>query len=213
MSHPTGIRIHYSYNIPNLHIGNGCYQSGNTQLEFQCLWRKKGEMCIFEWRKRMVYLQSPIKLWADRLVSEYIISYDIPNPHIGNGYYQSGNTQLEFQCLWRQKGEMCIFEWRKRCYEPWVNVPHVGLETLLILACLQHTTMGWVHPSFRQILLDHCNEYINSSDRGSDKTWSKLITRVSKDITDIAEVIPLPSDIEKVINWSISVSSNTDLCL
>ena len=64
--------------------------------------------------------------------------------------------------------------------------------------------MGWVHPSFRQILLDHCDEYIDSSDRGSDKTRSKLITRIAKDITEIAEAavetILLPSDVEKVIN-------------
>jgi ribosomal 50S subunit-associated protein YjgA (DUF615 family) len=63
--------------------------------------------------------------------------------------------------------------------------------------------MGWVHPSFRQALLDSCDEYIDSSDRGSDKTRSKLITRVSKELTDIAqaatESIPLPSDLEKVI--------------
>jgi len=150
-------------------------------------------------------------------VLEFIICYDIPNSHISDGYYQSRNTQLQFQCLWRPKGEMCIFEWRMSCYKPWVNFPHVGLETLLIFTCLQHTTMGWVHPSFRQILLDHCDEYIDSSDRGSDKTRSKLITRIAKDITEIAEAavetILLPSDVEKVINWLISVSSNTDLCL
>jgi len=77
--------------------------------------------------------------------------------------------------------------------------------------------MGWVHLSFRKILLDHCDEYIDSSDRGSDKTQSKLITRVSKEITEISEaaveVIPLPSDVEKVTNLSIIVLDNTDVCL
>ena len=93
----------------------------------------------------------------------------------------------------------------------------VGLRTLLIFTFLQHTTMGWVHPSFRQTLLDNCDEYIDSSDRGSDKTRSKLITKVSKDIADIVEAaneeIPLPSDLEKVIDLSITLMVNTDLCL
>jgi len=63
--------------------------------------------------------------------------------------------------------------------------------------------MGWVHPSFRKALLDSCDEYIDSSDHGSDKTRLKPITRVSKELTDIAqaatESILLPSDLEKVI--------------
>lgn len=77
--------------------------------------------------------------------------------------------------------------------------------------------MGWVHPSFRQTLLDHCDEYIDSSDRGTDKTRSKLITKVSKDIFDIVqaanEEIQLPSNIEKVIYSSITLLVNTDSCL
>jgi len=76
--------------------------------------------------------------------------------------------------------------------------------------------MGWVHPSFRQTLLDNCDEYIDSSDRGSDKTRSKLITRVSKELTDIAqaatESIQLPSDLEKVITLLIGVVGNIDWC-
>ncbi|KIM72740.1 hypothetical protein PILCRDRAFT_15871 [Piloderma croceum F 1598] len=47
--------------------------------------------------------------------------------------------------------------------------------------------MGWVHPSFRQTLLDNCDEYID----------------ISKDIADIVEAaneeIPLPSDLEKCV--------------
>ena len=76
--------------------------------------------------------------------------------------------------------------------------------------------MGWVHPSFRQTLLDNCDKYIDSSDRGSDKTRSKLITRVSKELTDIAQAatkaIPLPSDLEKVIILLIGVLENIDWC-
>ena len=77
--------------------------------------------------------------------------------------------------------------------------------------------MGWVHPSFRQTLLDHCDEYIDSSDCGNDKTRSKLITKVSKDIADIVqaanEEISLPSDLEKVIHLLIILVITTDSCL
>ena len=76
--------------------------------------------------------------------------------------------------------------------------------------------MGWIHSSFRQTLLDNCDEYIDSSDRGSDKTRSKLITRVSKELTDIAqaatESIQLPPDLEKVITLLIGVVGNIDWC-
>lgn len=83
----------------------------------------------------------------------------------------------------------------------------VGLGTLLISTSLQHTNMApysrWVHSSFRQTLLDYCNDYLDTSDRGSDKTRSKLITRVAQEITSIAdaqvEAVTLPDDLEKVI--------------
>jgi hypothetical protein len=50
-------------------------------------------------------------------------------------------------------------------------------------------------------LLDSCDEYLKSSDRGTDKTRSQLITRVSKDIADIAKENSetIPDDLEKVI--------------
>lgn len=61
----------------------------------------------------------------------------------------------------------------------------------------------WVHSSFKQTLLDYCNDYLDTSDRGSDKTRSKLITRVAQEITSIAdaqdEAVTLPDDLEKVI--------------
>jgi len=61
----------------------------------------------------------------------------------------------------------------------------------------------WVHSSFRQTLLDYCNDYLDTSDHGSDKTRSKLITRVAQEITSIAdaqvEAVTLPDDLEKVI--------------
>jgi len=59
----------------------------------------------------------------------------------------------------------------------------------------------WVHESFRKTLLDACDEYLDTNDRGNEKTRSKLITRVSKDISDIAQVEkePIPNDLEKVV--------------
>lgn len=83
------------------------------------------------------------------------------------------------------------------------------LQTLLIFTCLKTITMApyarWVLPSFRTILVNHCNDYLNSSDRGTDKARSKLITEVAKDITDIAQQREenIPDDLEKVISLHI----------
>ena len=62
----------------------------------------------------------------------------------------------------------------------------------------------WVLPSFKQTLLGACDEYMTTNDRGNDKTRSKLITRVAKDITDIVEGNEgerVPDDLEKVGNY------------
>ena len=63
----------------------------------------------------------------------------------------------------------------------------------------------WVHKSFKQTLLDNCDEYLETTDRGTDKTRSKLITRVTQDIAAIAEgkSVPLPDDLEKVHHLTI----------
>jgi hypothetical protein len=63
----------------------------------------------------------------------------------------------------------------------------------------------WVVPSFKDILVDSCDEYLDSSDRGNDKTRSALIARVTKDIADIAdkERASVPNDLEKVIYSSM----------
>ena len=63
----------------------------------------------------------------------------------------------------------------------------------------------WALPSFRTILVNHCDEYLKSTDRGTDKTRSKLITQVAKDITDIAQQREekIPDDLEKVISQHI----------
>ena len=59
----------------------------------------------------------------------------------------------------------------------------------------------WVQEGFITILLDSCDEYLQSSDRGTEKTRTQLITRVSADITAVAQEtnVSLPDDLEKVI--------------
>jgi hypothetical protein len=80
------------------------------------------------------------------------------------------------------------------------------LKTLLIVTRLQPITMSpyshWVHPSFRQTLVNYCDEFLRTNDRGTEKTWSKLITQVSQEITDIVkgqEDVNVPDDLEKVL--------------
>ena len=59
----------------------------------------------------------------------------------------------------------------------------------------------WVHDDFKTILLDSCYEYLQSSDHGTEKTRTQLITHVSADIMAAAQEtnVTLPVDLEKVI--------------
>ena len=58
----------------------------------------------------------------------------------------------------------------------------------------------WVFPSFRQTLIDACDEFLETNDRGTDKKRTEVIKRVCKDIIDIAQAKQetLPDDLEKV---------------
>jgi hypothetical protein len=58
----------------------------------------------------------------------------------------------------------------------------------------------WVLESFKHILVDSCDKYFDTNDRGNDKSWSKLITRVANDIAAIAQDQNqrVPDDLEKV---------------
>jgi hypothetical protein len=60
----------------------------------------------------------------------------------------------------------------------------------------------WVQPSFKQTLLDHCDEYLDTMDRGNDKSRSKLITKVAI----AADQAALPTNLEKVLNQKLSYS-------
>jgi hypothetical protein len=44
----------------------------------------------------------------------------------------------------------------------------------------------WIQQSSKEILLSACNEYVQTSDHGNDKTHSKIITWVAKEIVDKA---------------------------
>jgi len=59
----------------------------------------------------------------------------------------------------------------------------------------------WVAPSFKNIMVEACDDYLETSDRGNNKTCSKLIAHVAKDIVDIAQANgeALPNELEKVI--------------
>lgn len=59
----------------------------------------------------------------------------------------------------------------------------------------------WVHQSFKQTLMDACDEYLDTNDRGNEKTRSKLITRVAEEISTIAKdkKEEIPDELEKVI--------------
>lgn len=60
----------------------------------------------------------------------------------------------------------------------------------------------WVHDLFKKILLNHCSEFLESSDQCPEKTQSMLITQVLQQIADIAKEngdIPLLDNLEKVL--------------
>jgi hypothetical protein len=57
----------------------------------------------------------------------------------------------------------------------------------------------WVKESFKQTLIDSCDKYLDRNDRGNEKHWSKLITRVADEIGAIAKdkTEDVPDDLEK----------------
>ena len=105
-----------------------------------------------------------------------------------------------------------IVEWLTSSYEPWVTIPSVGVQNLVDFHSTPTITMPpyarWVHGSFRDVLIESCDEYLKTSDRGNDKTRSKLVTRVSNAITEIAkrEKETLPDDLEKVNSHPVGSS-------
>jgi hypothetical protein len=59
---------------------------------------------------------------------------------------------------------------------------------------------AWVLSSFKHLLIDSCQEYINSTDKSKEKSRTALITRVAVEIRHAVEGTTegLPDDLEKV---------------
>ena len=102
---------------------------------------------------------------------------------------------------------MHVCKWGKGNFKPWENCPHVGNCLHFGVEKFVHShsvTMApyacWVFPSFRQTLIDACDEFLETNDRGTDKKRTEVIKRVCKDIIDIAQAKQetLPDDLEKV---------------
>ena len=76
--------------------------------------------------------------------------------------------------------------------------------TILNGTLVQSPTMSpytrWVHDSFKHILDDSCDGYLQINDHGIDKGRSKFIAQVAADIADSARKgnVTLPNDLEKV---------------
>ncbi|KAI0244968.1 hypothetical protein BJV78DRAFT_1289901 [Lactifluus subvellereus] len=64
----------------------------------------------------------------------------------------------------------------------------------------------WAQGPFKKILLDSCDAYLESSDRGPDKTQSKLIKKVAEEIAAISERThePVLDDLEKTIPTEVA---------
>jgi hypothetical protein len=56
----------------------------------------------------------------------------------------------------------------------------------------------WVEESFKSILLDNCQAYLDSNDMGKHKTRTLLINEVAQKIRDAAPGSDLPNNLNKV---------------
>ena len=76
--------------------------------------------------------------------------------------------------------------------------------TLLTCLLFAPITMApyarWVYDAFRHILVESCDEFLQTSDHGGDKARLQFITNIASQITVIAEGLNtvLPEDLEKV---------------
>ena len=78
-----------------------------------------------------------------------------------------------------------------------------GSDLANVWTTSNYSNMGyarWVHDSFRHVLVDASDKYLETNDRNSDKTRSKLINRICKEITIIANTNneSLPDELHKV---------------
>ena len=58
----------------------------------------------------------------------------------------------------------------------------------------------WVHDAFQHILVESCDEFLQTSDHRGNKARSQFVTNIDSQITVIAEGLNtvLPKDLEKV---------------
>lgn len=65
----------------------------------------------------------------------------------------------------------------------------------------------WAHQFFRDTLIAAHDKYLESTDHGPDRTWTKLIAKVSQDISDTAKGqmnIFIPDNLENVFPLRMS---------
>jgi hypothetical protein len=58
----------------------------------------------------------------------------------------------------------------------------------------------WVLPSFKNILIDASQEFLNSTDKGKDKARTALVMRIAGEVREAVATSgdPLPEELEKV---------------
>jgi hypothetical protein len=93
--------------------------------------------------------------------------------------------------------------WLKCFYKLWKYELPVRVKNFIdshFCSIIMSPYSRWVQQSFKNILVNACDEYVESTDHGNDKTHSKVIACILKDITNIAEQNSekLPDDLEKV---------------
>ena len=61
----------------------------------------------------------------------------------------------------------------------------------------------WVHDSFKNILLDNCQAYLDSNDLGKHKARTQLINKVAEKIREVTPGFDLPDDLNKVCDLEV----------
>ena len=83
------------------------------------------------------------------------------------------------------------------------------------LFCAYDMGKTWVLPSFKQILIDSCQEFMNVMDKAKDKPRTALVTRVADQICQAVNRTDatLPEDLEKVHHFSRTPAGNSLISL
>ncbi len=73
---------------------------------------------------------------------------------------------------------------RSFIYHTWCIVAAKSSRHLFHIMASNNTYSRWVKDSFKHILTGACDEYFQTDDRGNDKTRSKFLARITKEIED-----------------------------